>query len=357
MASGEGSIDPYGFLRPDDFDYDTYNDFVAGYLGVLAHRKQRWERELRPQSSSSSSSSAGPSASTVRIKRNAKWKRFIRKGIPNEHRRLMWLATSGAQSMLVQNPGLFHSLLKRKEDDTLGQNIEVIKIDIPRTFPENVHFRHANEGLLPSLYNVLVAFVHHHPEIGYCQGLNYITGVLLLVVRDEESAFWLLTVLIERILPDYYSSGMRGLLVDTDVLTELIRARNPHLHEHLERIGVAKSWPIVFTKWLICLFVDVLPFETVLRIWDCIFYEGSKVILRTGLTVVLDNAAQLMACTDIGQVMSHLKSYARDSATTVDCHRFTKTIFKTPGSLPSKEIDRLREKYARLHQERREHST
>lgn len=57
------------------------------------------------------------------------------------------------------------------------------------------------------------------------QGLNYIAGLLLVVTKDEECAFWLLKVLIEKILPDYYTPTMDGLLVDIDVLAELVRFR------------------------------------------------------------------------------------------------------------------------------------
>lgn len=37
---------------------------------------------------------------------------------------------------------------------------------------------------------------------------------------------------------------------------------------------------VISTKWLICVFAEVLPTETVLRIWDCVFNEGYKVILN-----------------------------------------------------------------------------
>lgn len=44
-----------------------------------------------------------------------------------------------------------------------------------------------------------------------------------MVTKSEETAFWLLKVLIEKILPEYYTPTMKGLLTDIDVLAELVK--------------------------------------------------------------------------------------------------------------------------------------
>lgn len=50
--------------------------------------------------------------------------------------------------------------------------VEAIKIDLPRTFPENIVFGRYRWPL----FNVLIASATYNPDIGYCQGLNYIAG-------------------------------------------------------------------------------------------------------------------------------------------------------------------------------------
>lgn len=39
------------------------------------------------------------------------------------------------------------------------------------------------------LQEVLQAFTIHNPNIGYCQGMNFIAGMALLFL-DKEDAFW-----------------------------------------------------------------------------------------------------------------------------------------------------------------------
>eukprot|EP00966_Prymnesium_polylepis_P123367 2852409-Prymnesium_polylepis.1 len=78
--------------------------------------------------------------------------------------------------------------------------------------------------------------------------MNFIAAVLLLVV-DEESAFWCLTAVVERILPGHYTACMVMSLVDQGVLRELLKAEDPSLMAHFDRLQVATS--LVTTQWLL----------------------------------------------------------------------------------------------------------
>lgn len=50
-------------------------------------------------------------------------KRYVRKGIPNEHRPLIWMAASGAQDQLDKNPEYYQSLLGARHDPKLVETI------------------------------------------------------------------------------------------------------------------------------------------------------------------------------------------------------------------------------------------
>ncbi|XP_050806267.1 growth hormone-regulated TBC protein 1 isoform X2 [Gopherus flavomarginatus] len=301
-GSGIARVDPYGFERPKDFDYVSYEEFFSRYLVILTRRAIKWSKLLKGNN---------------RIQKSLKVKRYIRKGIPNEHRALIWMIVSGAQANMEQNPGYYNKLLEGEKSDTL---VEGIKTDMNRTFPDNVQFRKtANPCLQQTLYNVLVAYGHHNKTVGYCQGMNFIAGYLILITKNEEESFWLLDALIGRILPDYYSPAMMGLKTDQEVLGELVRKKVPAVAELMDRHGV--MWTLIVSRWFICLFIDILPVETVLRIWDCIFYEGSKIIFRVALALIKQHQAFILEATNLPDICDKFKQITRGTFVT-ECHTF-----------------------------------
>ncbi|KOX77093.1 Growth hormone-regulated TBC protein 1-A [Melipona quadrifasciata] len=326
------NVDEYGFERPQDFDYETYEDFMSEYLKVLTKRAKKWS-EIMGEGKS--------------LQRNITIKRYVRKGIPGEHRGLVWLSVSGGEDLKSIEPDLYQKLLQPPHNKQIA---DVIKTDLPRTFPDNIFFNNT-ENQQYQLYNILLAFAHQNKTVGYCQGLNYIAGLLLLVTKSEETAFWLLKVLIEKILPDYYTPTMDGLLTDIDVLAELVKMKMPDIYQHVTNIGL--PWAVITTKWFVCLFAEVLPIETTLRIWDCLFYEGSKIIFRVALTLIKRNKSNLLACQDFTTLAECFKEITKDSIV-LKCHDFMQSIFKVPGSLPGSTIIKLRTKISRQRAEQKE---
>ncbi|XP_063315677.1 growth hormone-regulated TBC protein 1 [Pelobates fuscus] len=319
-------IDVYGFERPEEFDYAFYEDFYSRYLPILTRRAIKWSKLLKKSTA---------------VEKSLKVKRYIRKGIPNEHRCNIWMIVSGAQVQMEQNPGYYQSILDEGNEDAKLK--DAVITDLNRTFPDNVQFRKtANPCLQSNLYNVLVAYGQHNRRVGYCQGMNFITGYLLLVTKDEEKSFWLLDALIGRILPDYYSPAMIGLKTDQEVLGELVKMKVPAVAELMERHAV--MWTLVVSRWFICLFIDILPVETVLRIWDSLFYEGSKIIFRVALTLIKQYQAFILEARNFPEICEKFKEITKGRYVT-ECHVFMQKIFTEPGSLSSVTITKLREKH------------
>ena len=152
------------------------------------------------------------------------------------------------------------------------------------------------------------AFVHRCPTIGYCQGWNSIAARLLLVCPEEE-AFWILVQIVEVILPLDYYSNLVGVCIDIKVFQALLEQRLPKLCKHLELFNF--NIDMLITKWFICLFVNHLPLECELAVWDLFFIKGSSLLFSVGLTLFQLMQSDILRCQDDGDVFMFMKDVGK----------------------------------------------
>ena len=62
--------------------------------------------------------------------------------------------------------------------------------------------------------NILKAYAALDPEVGYCQGMNFLAGVLLMYLPSEADAYGALVVLMQqRGLRELYKTDLAWLQV------------------------------------------------------------------------------------------------------------------------------------------------
>ena len=96
---------------------------------------------------------------------------------------------SGAKTLMENNKGEYQRLtgLKSKWE-------QKIRVDLNRSFPHHELFQEGEKGQ-DMLGRVLRAYSCKDEEIGYCQGMNFVSGVLLMEM-EEEKAFWTLYAML-----------------------------------------------------------------------------------------------------------------------------------------------------------------
>ena len=99
----------------------------------------------------------------------------------------------------------------------------------------------------------------------------------------------------------------------------------PLVSEQVKSLGM--PWELVLTKWLMCLFADVLPTDTALRVWDCLFYEGSKILIRVALTIVAMVQEQVAAVSNLADLVQIFKDAVGSNCVT-NCHEFMAVSFR-----------------------------
>ncbi|KAL4443677.1 hypothetical protein ABPG75_011414 [Micractinium tetrahymenae] len=164
--------------------------------------------------------------------------------------------------------------------------------DLHRTFPDHPSMDANGRA---TLRRILSAYAHRNPAVGYCQGLNFL-GATFLLFMSEEDAFWCLCALIEDILGvSYFDERMVSVQVDVLVFGHLLQGRFPTLWAHLQELDVDAA--SVTMHWFLCAFLNSLPLDSTLRVWDQLFFEGSPVVLFRVALALVEIYDQALMCT------------------------------------------------------------
>ncbi|KAL6752645.1 rab-GTPase-TBC domain-containing protein [Haematococcus lacustris] len=177
-----------------------------------------------------------------------------------------------------------------------------IKKDCPRTYPSHQRFA-CPEGRR-ALRNVLTAYAAYDPDVGYCQGMNFLAGLLLMNLPTEALAFEGLVLLMKgRRLDGFFGRDMTELQVQ---LWQLGQLMPPRLARHLEAYGVM---PVMFAaSWLMTCFSSDFNTDFSARIMDVVLGGSCDAALLKVAVAVLQRAeAQLLGMHDLEALLLFLK--------------------------------------------------
>ncbi|OIW16444.1 hypothetical protein TanjilG_19160 [Lupinus angustifolius] len=265
-------------------------------------------------------------------------KKLIRKGVPPVLRPKIWFSLSGAAKKKSTVPESYYDDLTKAVEGKVTPATRQIDHDLPRTFPGHP-WLDTPEGHA-ALRRVLVVYSFRDSDVGYCQGLNYVAALLLLVMKTEEDAFWMLAVLLENVLVnDCYTNNLSGCHVEQRVFKDLLVKKCPRIASHLEALEFDVS--LVTTEWFLCLFSKSLPSETTLRVWDVIFYEGAKFIFNVALAIFKMKEDELLVTHHVGEVINVLQMTTHHL---FDPDDLLTVAFDKIGSMTTNNISKQRKK-------------
>ncbi|XP_030369084.1 USP6 N-terminal-like protein isoform X2 [Scaptodrosophila lebanonensis] len=255
----------------------------------------------------------------IELERDKKWMKMIAhwpphpeklhkrvyKGIPDRIRWPAWKRLLHVEESMAQNEGVYsRMLLLAKKYSTETRQIDA---DVNRQFRDNLAYRERYSVKQCSLFNVLNAYSIFNSELGYCQGMACVAGVLLLYMQEEE-AFWALNTLITD-----KKYGMHGLFIEgfpkltrfidhhDRILSKIMRK----LHKHFIKHNVDAL--LYAIKWFFVVFVERVPFSLSLRVWDIFLLDGDRVIVAMAVTILYLHKDELLRLKDMDAIIEYLQ--------------------------------------------------
>jgi len=228
-----------------------------------------------------------------------KTRELVRRGIPASVRGGAWKMITGAVFLEIKNPGVYELLLSQKSESE-----DCLKKDVNRTFPKHKHFKQKDGAGQIALFNVLKAYSNMDPELGYCQGMSFITAILVAHMEEKE-AFWVLVQIIKTYsLGGLFRPGLPLLRRYLYRFARLVQAFFPELQKHFAAKGVKSL--LYSSEWFSTIFSYNFPLSLSSRIWDVYFVEGNEYLFKVGLAILRQFQEQLLKM-DFEEIIIFLK--------------------------------------------------
>ncbi|KAK3838158.1 MAG: rab-GTPase-TBC domain-containing protein, partial [Linnemannia gamsii] len=228
----------------------------------------------------------------------------VRQGLPSKLRGLIWQSMSQASSTYLET--MYTQLLKEHSPYE-----RIIQRDLARTFPQVDMFKEEGGKGQEMLFNILKAYSLYDPHVGYCQGLGFLVGPLLMNM-DEKEAFCVFVRLMETYdMRTMFTLNMEGLQLRLYQFSALLSEHLPMLHAHLSFHSIQAA--MYASQWFLSLFAYTYPLPLVLRIYDVVFTEGApETIMRVAVAFLKKNEERLMQLQEFEDLLEVLSSKLYD---------------------------------------------
>uniref|UniRef100_A0A3Q4AX99 TBC1 domain family member 4 n=1 Tax=Mola mola TaxID=94237 RepID=A0A3Q4AX99_MOLML len=232
----------------------------------------------------------------------------VAQGVPRQHRGEIWKFLS-EQYLLRQTvpsrPPTNHTPYKELLKQLTSQQ-HAILIDLGRTFPTHPYFQTQLGAGQLSLYNLLKAYSLLDPEVGYCQGLSFIAGVLLLHMGEEDAFNMLKFLMYDMGLRKQYRPDMIILQIQMYQLSRLLHDYHRDLYSHFEQHEIGPS--LYATPWFLTAFASHFPLGFVARVFDMLFLQGSEAIFKVALSLLRSHKPLILQHESLESIVDFIKT-------------------------------------------------
>ncbi|XP_044154040.1 TBC1 domain family member 1 isoform X3 [Bufo gargarizans] len=232
----------------------------------------------------------------------------VGQGVPRHHRGEIWKFLAEQYQLRHQVPNRspvkdvpYKELLKQ-----LTTQQHAILIDLGRTFPTHPYFSAQLGAGQLSLYNILKAYSLLDPEVGYCQGLSFVAGVLLLHMSEEDAFKLLKFLMYDMGLRKQYRPDMVTLQIQMYQLSRLLHDYHRDLYNHLEEYEIGPS--LYAAPWFLTMFASQFPLGFVARVFDMIYLQGSEVIFKVALSLLGSHKPLILQQENLESIVDFIKN-------------------------------------------------
>ncbi|XP_070540551.1 TBC1 domain family member 14-like isoform X2 [Ptychodera flava] len=162
-------------------------------------------------------------------------------------------------------------------------SVEVIKLDVNRTFPQLCIFQKGGP-YHDMLGSILGAYACYRPDVGYVQGMSFIAAVFLLNLEPADAFICFANLLNKSCQLSFFRLDELIMKAYFATYEEYFEDNLPELFKHFKELNVTPDLYII--DWMYTIYSKSLPLDVACRVWDVFFRDGEEFLFRTALGIL-----------------------------------------------------------------------
>eukprot|EP01132_Coremiostelium_polycephalum_P000879 gene879-1101_t len=160
----------------------------------------------------------------------------------------------------------------------------MIRVDLPRTFP-SLSFFNSSGPLHEHLELVLQMWAAWRPDVGYVQGMSYLSGLLTIYMDTPFNTFVCFANLLNNhFFLSLFRMDVKGIVKHMKIFDLLFQRHLPKLYRKFKELSISPEHYLL--EWFMTLFTKLLPLPIVSRVWDCYLIEGESYVYSVAIGIL-----------------------------------------------------------------------
>ena len=183
-------------------------------------------------------------------------------------------------------------IFKENEIKNIKDSIEYIKRDVNRTFYNDYFVK--GEGKT-ELKRVLETMCTVKGSVGYCQGMNFIVGAMIYLLKNEISGFYMFNCMLNSYeLKNLFAYNTPDYQIRVFQLNYYVKKYINEVYNHF--IYNNLSFDLLYSNWMLTLFANYYDIEKLDFPWTCFIIDKWKGLIKICLIIIYELKGELIKC-------------------------------------------------------------
>lgn len=225
---------------------------------------------------------------------------------------------------------------------SIENSLDFINRDIDRTF----HYEYFEKGNGKNeMRHVLEALCTISCNEGYCQGMNFIIGGLIYLLRSEYKSFYIFNCILNNNLYQYnrlFADNTPDYYCRVHQINYYVKKYIPEVYYRFKKKQI--PFDIIYSGWILTLFGNYINIDKLDFPWTCFFIDKWKGLIKVCLIFIYELKDELLK-RDLEGISVLIKNEVAKKNKYHQNYNYSLSLYKDKFKVKNKQLRILKDEY------------